>query len=129
VPFAHRKVSEREAMRQILKDAERYRDWRIVVFTGALGFAVMLAVTTIINAYSLTLTSPSIALAAAAGSLLSICLLGLFSAWRVQLKFLAAESCNEMQGYFVGRPKPIADYAELVGRRDAPKKRALAATG
>jgi diguanylate cyclase (GGDEF)-like protein/PAS domain S-box-containing protein len=46
-----------------------------------------------------------------------------------QLKFLADESCNEIQGYFVGRPKPIADYAELVGRRDAPKAKALAAAG
>jgi len=34
-----------------------------------------------------------------------------------QLKFLAAANCTEMQGYLIGRPKPIADYAELVGRR------------
>jgi len=33
-----------------------------------------------------------------------------------QLKFLAGESCDEIQGYLVGRPKPIADYAELTGR-------------
>src|SRR5450759_2158416 len=46
-----------------------------------------------------------------------------------QLRFLAGESCNEIQGYFVGRPKPIADYSALVGRRDAPKQKALAATG
>ena len=39
-----------------------------------------------------------------------------------QLKFLAGESCNEIQGYFVGRPKPIADYAALVGRKPAPRK-------
>ena len=45
-----------------------------------------------------------------------------------QLKFLASESCNEIQGYFVGRPKPIADYAALVGLPYAPKKKALAAT-
>jgi EAL domain-containing protein (putative c-di-GMP-specific phosphodiesterase class I) len=32
-----------------------------------------------------------------------------------QLKFLAAENCHEIQGYLIGRPKPIADYAELVG--------------
>jgi diguanylate cyclase (GGDEF)-like protein/PAS domain S-box-containing protein len=32
-----------------------------------------------------------------------------------QLKFLAAEKCHEIQGYLIGRPKPIADYAELVG--------------
>jgi diguanylate cyclase (GGDEF)-like protein/PAS domain S-box-containing protein len=33
-----------------------------------------------------------------------------------QLKFLAAEGCNEIQGFIVGRPGPIADYAEVVGR-------------
>jgi diguanylate cyclase (GGDEF)-like protein/PAS domain S-box-containing protein len=33
-----------------------------------------------------------------------------------QLRFLAEESCDEVQGYLVGRPKPIADYAETVGR-------------
>jgi EAL domain-containing protein (putative c-di-GMP-specific phosphodiesterase class I) len=45
-----------------------------------------------------------------------------------QLKFLAAEQCNEIQGYFVGRPKPIADYYDVVGRRPPPKKK-LARTG
>lgn len=33
-----------------------------------------------------------------------------------QLAFLSHESCDEIQGYLVGRPSPIADYAELVGR-------------
>jgi diguanylate cyclase (GGDEF)-like protein/PAS domain S-box-containing protein len=33
-----------------------------------------------------------------------------------QLDFLASENCNEIQGYFVGRPQPIADYADVVGR-------------
>ncbi len=33
-----------------------------------------------------------------------------------QLSFLAAESCDEMQGYLIGRPRPISDYAEMVGR-------------
>ena len=37
-----------------------------------------------------------------------------------QLKFLASENCNEIQGYFVGRPKPIDDYAEVVGRGRCP---------
>ena len=45
-----------------------------------------------------------------------------------QLKFLAAEQCNEIQGYFVGRPKPIAEYAQMVGRKGTPRKR-FAATG
>ena len=36
-----------------------------------------------------------------------------------QLKFLASEECTEFQGYFLGRPKPIGDYAELVGRVSA----------
>jgi diguanylate cyclase (GGDEF)-like protein/PAS domain S-box-containing protein len=39
-----------------------------------------------------------------------------------QLKFLAAEQCNEIQGYLIGRPKPILDYAEMVGRKPAPGK-------
>jgi diguanylate cyclase (GGDEF)-like protein/PAS domain S-box-containing protein len=40
-----------------------------------------------------------------------------------QVKFLAAESCNEIQGYLVGRPKPIAEYAEMVGRKAAWRHR------
>jgi diguanylate cyclase (GGDEF)-like protein/PAS domain S-box-containing protein len=45
-----------------------------------------------------------------------------------QLKFLAEELCDEVQGYYIGRPKPIADYAELVGRvafgrKDKSKKK------
>jgi diguanylate cyclase (GGDEF)-like protein/PAS domain S-box-containing protein len=39
-----------------------------------------------------------------------------------QLKFLAAEKCDEIQGYLIGRPKPIAEYAELVGRPPVPSK-------
>jgi diguanylate cyclase (GGDEF)-like protein/PAS domain S-box-containing protein len=45
-----------------------------------------------------------------------------------QVKFLAAEWCNEIQGYFVGRPKPIEDYAELVGRKGSPRPK-LAVAG
>ena len=33
-----------------------------------------------------------------------------------QLAFLSREACDEVQGYFVGRPEPIDAYAELVGR-------------
>jgi EAL domain-containing protein (putative c-di-GMP-specific phosphodiesterase class I) len=33
-----------------------------------------------------------------------------------QLAFLARESCDEVQGFLFGRPRPIADYAEEVGR-------------
>jgi EAL domain-containing protein (putative c-di-GMP-specific phosphodiesterase class I) len=33
-----------------------------------------------------------------------------------QLAFLVRESCDEIQGYLVGRPQPIAGYAEIVGR-------------
>jgi EAL domain-containing protein (putative c-di-GMP-specific phosphodiesterase class I) len=46
-----------------------------------------------------------------------------------QLKFLAAERCNEIQGFLIGRPKPIGDYADIVGRAAAPKKQPLAAAG
>lgn len=33
-----------------------------------------------------------------------------------QLAFLSKEGCNELQGFLIGRPKPIRDYGELVGR-------------
>ncbi len=33
-----------------------------------------------------------------------------------QLAILRREGCDEMQGYLIGRPQPIADYAELIGR-------------
>jgi EAL domain-containing protein (putative c-di-GMP-specific phosphodiesterase class I) len=33
-----------------------------------------------------------------------------------QHAFLAQEGCDEVQGYLTGRPLPMADYAELVGR-------------
>jgi diguanylate cyclase (GGDEF)-like protein/PAS domain S-box-containing protein len=38
-----------------------------------------------------------------------------------QLAFLANESCDEIQGYLIGRPQPIEKYAELVGRPAAPQ--------
>ncbi len=37
-----------------------------------------------------------------------------------QLEFLASESCDEVQGYLIGRPRPIEEYAEITG---VPKKR------
>jgi len=33
-----------------------------------------------------------------------------------QRAFLARERCHEIQGYLIGRPRPIADYADIVGR-------------
>jgi EAL domain-containing protein (putative c-di-GMP-specific phosphodiesterase class I) len=33
-----------------------------------------------------------------------------------QRAFLAQEGCSEVQGYLTGRPRPIEDYAALVGR-------------
>jgi predicted signal transduction protein with EAL and GGDEF domain len=35
---------------------------------------------------------------------------------RAQLDFLASEACSEVQGFLLGRPLPIAEYAALVGR-------------
>jgi diguanylate cyclase (GGDEF)-like protein/PAS domain S-box-containing protein len=50
-----------------------------------------------------------------------------------QLQFLASENCNEIQGYIVGRPRPIDEYAEIIGRgRTAPRRprrKPLAAAG
>ncbi|SHG90094.1 EAL domain-containing protein [Bradyrhizobium erythrophlei] len=39
---------------------------------------------------------------------------------RAQLDFLATESCDEVQGYLLGRPHPISEYSKLVGRSDTP---------
>jgi diguanylate cyclase (GGDEF)-like protein/PAS domain S-box-containing protein len=41
-----------------------------------------------------------------------------------QLEFLSGEACSEIQGYLLGRPLPIASYAGLVGRPDAPAAKA-----
>ena len=34
-----------------------------------------------------------------------------------QLEFLAAEKCDQVQGYLIGRPEPIEHYAKYVGRK------------
>jgi len=36
-----------------------------------------------------------------------------------QSAFLTRESCDQLQGYLLGRPRPIEDYAEVVGRRQS----------
>ncbi len=48
-------------------------------------------------------------------------------ATREQLDFLAAEYCDEVQGYLLGRPHPIVQYAALVGRDEAPETTLLSA--
>jgi EAL domain-containing protein (putative c-di-GMP-specific phosphodiesterase class I) len=35
-----------------------------------------------------------------------------------QFAILRREGCDEMQGYLIGRPQPISDYADIVGRKD-----------
>jgi diguanylate cyclase (GGDEF)-like protein/PAS domain S-box-containing protein len=42
-----------------------------------------------------------------------------------QLDFLTREACDQVQGYVVGRPLPIEDYADLVGHRPAEPKQRL----
>jgi diguanylate cyclase (GGDEF)-like protein/PAS domain S-box-containing protein len=39
-----------------------------------------------------------------------------------QLTFLANEGCDGVQGYFIGRPAPIAQYATLVGKATGVRK-------
>ena len=46
---------------------------------------------------------------------------------KAQLDFLAAESCDEVQGYLLGRPHPISEYSKLVGRNDAAEANLLSA--
>jgi EAL domain-containing protein (putative c-di-GMP-specific phosphodiesterase class I) len=44
-----------------------------------------------------------------------------------QLRFLAAEGCSEFQGYLVGRPKPIEEYAHVLGLKQTDRRKPLAA--
>jgi diguanylate cyclase (GGDEF)-like protein/PAS domain S-box-containing protein len=44
-----------------------------------------------------------------------------------QLDFLAAESCDEIQGYLLGRPHPIVEYSELVGVSPTSETKLLSA--
>jgi diguanylate cyclase (GGDEF)-like protein/PAS domain S-box-containing protein len=46
---------------------------------------------------------------------------------KAQLDFLAAESCNEVQGYLMGRPYPILEYSELIGRTTVAEEKQLTA--
>lgn len=40
-----------------------------------------------------------------------------------QLAILRHERCDEMQGYLIGRPSPISEYPEMVGRKPLEEKR------
>ena len=46
---------------------------------------------------------------------------------RAQLDFLAREACSEVQGFLIGRPLPIAEYARVVGRAAPPDTKASVA--
>jgi EAL domain-containing protein (putative c-di-GMP-specific phosphodiesterase class I) len=47
-----------------------------------------------------------------------------------QLAFLAKEACDEIQGYLIGRPRPIEEYAEMTGQAVSQQpKRVGAAAG
>ena len=37
-----------------------------------------------------------------------------------QLSFLVDEACDQVQGYFLGKPAPIEAYAEWIGRAKRP---------
>jgi diguanylate cyclase (GGDEF)-like protein/PAS domain S-box-containing protein len=45
---------------------------------------------------------------------------------REQLAFLRVEACDEVQGYFVGKPQPIEAYAATVGRENETEQRPAA---
>lgn len=60
-----------------------YRDWRMIAFAGVLGVAIALAMIEIIDLYSASASSISLALAAVVGGF-GICLVGSLSAWRIR---------------------------------------------
>ena len=46
-----------------------------------------------------------------------------------QLAFLSAESCIEVQGYLIGKPLPIGQYAALIGRSGGDVMESVRKTG
>ena len=46
-----------------------------------------------------------------------------------QLGFLASEGCDAVQGYLIGKPMPITQYAALIGRDDANVMEPVRKTG
>jgi EAL domain-containing protein (putative c-di-GMP-specific phosphodiesterase class I) len=42
-----------------------------------------------------------------------------------QLEALRREHCDEMQGYLIGYPSPIDDYAQIVGRTATRRQNAV----
>jgi predicted signal transduction protein with EAL and GGDEF domain len=40
-----------------------------------------------------------------------------------QLDFLVREQCHEVQGFLIGRPKPIEDFADITGEAEFAEKR------
>jgi EAL domain-containing protein (putative c-di-GMP-specific phosphodiesterase class I) len=46
-----------------------------------------------------------------------------------QLAFLASEGCDAVQGYLIGKPLPIGQYATLVGRANPNVMEAVRKTG
>lgn len=45
-----------------------------------------------------------------------------------QLEFLSREACDEVQGYLIGRPRPMIEYSEIVGRQGSPWRKAAVAS-
>jgi EAL domain-containing protein (putative c-di-GMP-specific phosphodiesterase class I) len=43
-----------------------------------------------------------------------------------QLDFLASENCDKVQGFLIGRPRPIEYYADCLGRSGEPASRVTA---
>jgi diguanylate cyclase (GGDEF)-like protein/PAS domain S-box-containing protein len=71
---------------QTRKYLSKYRNWRMAILAGVLGFAVSLSIMMLIDAYSVSLTSLSIALAAVVGTLFGMSAVGAVSSLRVRRK-------------------------------------------
>jgi len=46
-----------------------------------------------------------------------------------ELAFLTKETCDEVQGFLIGKPRPIVDYAALIGKEPDKRSRARKKTG
>jgi predicted signal transduction protein with EAL and GGDEF domain len=44
---------------------------------------------------------------------------------QAQLEVLRREGCDEMQGYLIGRPQPIGEYSDMIGRTARERRKAV----
>ena len=72
----------------------KYRYWRTVAFAGLFGFAFTLLAMEVLSTRAMSLTSLTVVLAAMAGSLFGVCVVGAISGSRTRRRLGKQNSCS-----------------------------------